>query len=344
MGRSTNVLTDFHKARIIACYEAGKSINRTAEVLGVKASTCRSFYSKMMKDYGLPPREKSSNSKISARMGLTIKKLLNFYPTRGVRKLTAMLRFELPGLSWYPHFTTVHRFMVKNGFLKKKHSVKPPITEINRAKRLEFALKWIGEEEDKLGVVIWSDETMVRSHPFTRRLSSWVAENTPAPIQEKHHSGNYSVMFWGCISVMGRGSLTVINGTMDHIQYLKVLREDFLPEATVLINRGIPVKLMHDNAPCHVHRDISTYIRRSEVEFIDWPPYSPDLNPIENVWAWVKYKLYSEFPPAESKNQLIDFVFECWETLDDQMCIRYCRDYNKRLSAVVTANGGPTKY
>ena len=35
----------------------------------------------------------------------------------------------------------------------------------------------------------------------------------------------------------------------------------------------------------------------------------------------MKYKLYFEFPPAESKKQLIDFIFECWETLDDQMCI-----------------------
>ena len=82
---------------------------------------------------------------------------------------------------------------------------------------------------------------------------------------------------------MGRGPLIEVAGTMDHTQYMKVLREDFLPEATVLIDRGIPVKLMNDNSPCHRHRDVKAYIRNSGVEFIDWPAYSPDLNPIENV-------------------------------------------------------------
>jgi hypothetical protein len=34
-------------------------------------------------------------------------------------------------------------------------------------------------------------------------------------IQNKTHSGGLTVMFWGCISNEGKGTLTVIDGTMD---------------------------------------------------------------------------------------------------------------------------------
>jgi hypothetical protein len=72
-----------------------------------------------------------------------------------------------------------------------RHRLKPFINEKNRLKRLQFAQEWVSERSDKLGVVIWSDESMVRSHPFTRRHSSWVDKNDQAPLQEKHHSGKY---------------------------------------------------------------------------------------------------------------------------------------------------------
>ncbi|KAG5742507.1 hypothetical protein H9Q73_014469, partial [Fusarium xylarioides] len=31
-----------------------------------------------------------------------------------------------------------------------------------------------------------------------------------------------------------------------------------------------------------------TYLRDYGIEVLDWAPYSPDLNPIENIWALLK--------------------------------------------------------
>ena len=72
-----------------------------------------------MKDLGLPGKEKKALTKIPVRMALIIKKIKKKIPKFGVRKLTAKLKYELPRQSWYPHYTTVHRFIVKNGFIKK---------------------------------------------------------------------------------------------------------------------------------------------------------------------------------------------------------------------------------
>ena len=41
---------------------------------------------------------------------------------------------------------------------------------------------------------------------------------------------------------------------------------------------------------------------------MDWPPYSPDLNPIENLWAIMKAEIYKLHPELE-------FVDDTEETL-----------------------------
>ena len=77
---------------------------------------------------------------------------------------------------------------------------------------------------------------------------------------------------------------------------------------------------------------------------IDWPPYYPDLNPIENLWNWMKHKLATEYPPAATKEDLERNFFEIWASITPQMCKRFCDDYDNRLQAVKRARWYGTKY
>jgi hypothetical protein len=67
------------------------------------------------------------------------------------------------------------------------------------------------------------------------------------------------------------------------------------------------VSLFHENIKWepwiylaqHINNCLCTALARYWIEVIDWPPYSPGLNPIENLWAIMKQEIYKLYPDFE---------------------------------------------
>ncbi|EFN75575.1 Transposable element Tcb2 transposase, partial [Harpegnathos saltator] len=49
--------------------------------------------------------------------------------------------------------------------------------------------------------------------------------------------------------------------------------------------------LQEDNDPKHRNKLCTERKKQSGIVTLDWPSQSPDTNPIENVWAYLKHKL-----------------------------------------------------
>ncbi|CAI9602155.1 unnamed protein product, partial [Staurois parvus] len=68
---------------------------------------------------------------------------------------------------------------------------------------------------------------------------------------------------------------------------------------------------MHDNAPSHAAKNTSASMAAMGIKgekVMVWPPSSPDLNPIENLWSILKQKIYEDGRQFTSKQQLWEAI------------------------------------
>jgi len=166
------------------------------------------------------------------------------------------------------------------------------------------------------------------------------------PYNGQLQGGGFNVMFWGCFSKIGIGPLVVLEGVQNQDSYIELLTDYVIPEIETA--RAISeenILFMQDNAPCYTAKRVVTFLDHNNVKILNWPPRSPDLNPIENLWAWIKRKHESdEYPFPTTRFQLIENIFDIWEKIPEQIIVNLCDSVKRRLGEVLRLAGRPTKY
>lgn len=107
-------------------------------------------------------------------------------------------------------------------------------------------------------------------------------------------------MFWAAFSRSGRrtgliplfGDPNSPRGGVNRWVILDLYRR-VLPTS---VNGVEGATFQQDKAPVHTAHVIRDWPNDQGFEVMAWPPYSPDLNPIENLWALLKAKIYEIHP------------------------------------------------
>lgn len=68
--------------------------------------------------------------------------------------------------------------------------------------------------------------------------------------------------------------------------YIKALRQGLLPSHRIF---------MQDNASIHTSRAVRVFLDNHGITTLDWPAYSPYLNPIEHLWWALKTRMFELF-------------------------------------------------
>jgi hypothetical protein len=260
-----------------------------AYVLDIKVSTAQMALKKYNDIQELGEKPIIKKSKFEPAVMLKVKELARENVELSIRDLHGELVKLFPEKA-IPSATTIHGILKGSGFKMLKLLKKTLIWPRNQLKRVQFCEEMANYGPAFWDTVIWSDETMVRQRPKSqeKRIRVHSSDNThESLINPQVHSGGFGVMFWGCFSKLGLGPLVALEGTMKAANYVELLRDTVLPE---LAAAGRPMTFMQDNAPCHKARVVMDFLAENNVETLDWPPQSPDMNPIENLWAIIKQK------------------------------------------------------
>ncbi len=100
--------------------------------------------------------------------------------------------------------------------------------------------------------------------------------------------------------------------------------------------------LLHDNDKKFKSKLVTDWLFSNGVQVLDFPPYSPDLNPIENLWKTLARAV--EDHACDTVLGLQDAVAEEWDNIDQQQLRNLVASMPQRCAAVIAAAGWHTKY
>ena len=101
---------------------------------------------------------------------------------------------------------------------------------------------------------------------------------------------------------------------------------------------------MQDNARPHVAGICIDILRNNNVQTLDWPLYSSDMNPIEDMWDTLDRRVRARTPPPQSHAELRQALIEEWHLIPQWRINRLITSMPRRVRALIAARGGHTRY
>ncbi|KFM59999.1 Transposable element Tc1 transposase, partial [Stegodyphus mimosarum] len=224
---------------------------------------------------------------------------------------TAILQYVQDTLD-VPMSTRIISFRLVERGLHSRHPLRRlPLTPQHRRQRLEWCqtgAMWMTEWRN----VVFSDELRFCLSSDSRRIRVWRRRgdrSNPAVTVERPTARQCDIMVSGAIAFDSRSPLVRILDTMTAQRYLdNVLRPVAIPYL-----QGLPnVIFQQDNARPHSARICQHALQG--IQMLPWPPYSPDLSPIEHVWDVIGRRLQT-LPLPRSEDELWQMVEREWRAI-----------------------------
>jgi transposase len=207
-------------------------------------------------------------------------------------------------------------------------TIERSFTQGEKGKRLSFAT---AHATDDFHCDAFADEAWF-SIDSTGRVH-WHRRGEHHPSREVKDT-KVKFMVWGAVGWWGKSELCVCEKNVDASYYIDILGEYLVP----FMPNFTRYHLVHDNAPAHVAKKTKEWLAAFGVKVLpNYPPWSPDLNPIEHVWSWMHAFVSAQAPTtATSLERAIRLA---WQEIKLDTIRGYITNLRSVCQRVIAAEG-----
>ena len=236
--------------------------------------------------------------------------------------------------------------------------MKPFVDQRARGLRQEYAQRHTSDDIDLWRRTIFCDEAILRTNGAVR---TWLwrkpgEEGLPDSLAPRLFSTRKTVMVWAAVGHGGRTELRKIEktefsgprGGVSAMDYQNQITSGPLESAWKDIKTrwrgyGMP-RILEDNVKVHtsaINRSVGV---KKKFSYLDHPPYSPDLNPIETAWALLKRELAKVAPRPTTPDSLFAEAQRIRMAIDQDKLDRMVDSMMGRMQMVMNGGGYPIAY
>lgn len=281
------------RIKAVLLFDKKWSIASIAEALLISEDAVREHISEYRESKKLKPESGGSVEKLSSEQSKKLEEHLQCHIYLYVKDIIAYVKsawnitYSVPGM--------------RNWLQRHKFSYKKPAIVPGKANE-EHQKKWLVEYE-KLKQGLTKDETICfidGVHPThnVQPAYGWIKIGVRKEVPA--NSGRSRINLSGIIDVISHNVL---------VQEDKMLNAEATIEFFQKIEEAYPCKrkihLFCDNARYYKNKSVTKFLETSKIVLHFLPPYSPNLNPIERLWKWMKERViyntyYEEFEDFRS--------------------------------------------
>lgn len=249
----------------------------------------------------------------------------------------------------FPHLSaeTVRRHLTNLGLPGRIRRKKPLLTEEHVQMCYEWARAHLDWTVDDWRQVIFSDEAPFKmfqsgGRQWCRRRPGEELEPRNVQVRVKH--GGKGVMVWGCITSGGVGRLERVHGLMDRYQYIAIIDDGLHDTLDDYKLTPSDIIFQQDNDSKHTARYSYNWLQENQLLPLWWPPNSPDMNIIENIWWHLGRRMLKRERKPTNQHELFQFLEEEWLCIPDGIIRDLYDSMPTRVRALFEAKGMWTKY
>jgi transposase len=222
--------------------------------------------------------------------------------------------------------STIYRLRRELGFRPVHYRRRVGVSDLAKRKRLQYCLDNMDNDWKD---IIFTDESMFILSDEHEII--WKRPGSPM-IEKPVEEFPKKFMVWGGIYWDGKTDLCFIEGMLDSKKYQKILNQ-------YLIQTGLTEskEILQDGASPHRAGDTWEFIDQKGIDMIANPSYSPDLNPIEKVWGWMKNKANENIP--NNLDDLKELILNLWNEMPQSLIQQFISHNTTVVNDIIQSEG-----